>query len=96
MIKITDIWNPKFNEFVEDVENNISQIEIVIIDALHEADYSFNNNNYFNRLLKITSDKNIPIIIPNSGSKENEVQVKQHNVKTLSWETFWFRRTYMS
>ena len=57
MIKITDVWSPNFNLFVDDIVNNIQSINMVILDCLHEVDHydKVFNKHDIDRLLNVTT-----------------------------------------
>lgn len=96
MIKITDVWSPHFDLFVDDIINNIESIEIVILDCLNEADHydkAFSKHD-IDRMLSFTAEYNVPVkILTSNGNKNPALNIFQ-NVTVIHWETFWFERTY--
>jgi hypothetical protein len=96
MIKITNVWTNSFNEFVDDIINNITGVTMVIIDCLNEIDYydrAFNKNQ-MDMLLNITHQYNVPVkILTGNLTKKIDI-IKFSQVEILYWPTFWFVRTY--
>jgi len=96
MIKITDVWNPNFNLFVDDIVNNIQSVKMVILDCLHEVDHydKVFNKHDIDRLLNVTQYYNVPVKILTSNNDKNLAFARFSNVSVISWDTFWFERTY--
>lgn len=96
MIKITDVWTPNFNLFVDDIVNNIQSVKMVILDCLHEVDHydKVFNKHDIDRLLNVTQYYNVPVKILTSNNNKNLALARFLNVSIICWDTFWFERTY--
>lgn len=96
MIKITDVWTPNFNLFVDDIVNNIQSVKMVILDCLHEVDHYdrvFAKSD-IDRLLTVTMQHDVPINILTGNAIKNATLVEIPHVTIICWKTFWFERTY--
>lgn len=96
MIKITDVWNPNFNLFVDDIVNNIQSVKMVILDCLNEVDHYdrvFAKSD-IDRLLTVAMQHDVPIKILTGNAIKNATLVELPHVTIICWETFWFERTY--
>lgn len=96
MIKITNVWTNSFNEFVDDIVNNITDVDMVILDCLNEVDYydKVFNKERIDKLLNVTQQYNVPVKILTGNINKRPEVVKFSNVDIIQWPTFWFVRTY--
>ena len=96
MVKITQVWTNTFNEFVDDVVNNIKDTTMVILDCLTEIEYydkTFNKEQ-IDKLLNTTQQYNVPVKILTPSLNKNKKLDKFSHIEIIHWPTFWFARTY--
>lgn len=96
MIKITHVWTNNFNEFVDDVVNNIQDVSLVILDCLNEVNYydMVFAKEQIDKLLKITNLHNVPVKIVTPNVNKKTALDKFTNVEIIVWNTFWFVKTF--
>ena len=96
MIKITNVWTDTFNEFVDDIAGNITDVDMVILDCLNEVDYydKVFNKEQIDKLLSITKQHNIPVKIVTANINKKIDLDTFTNIEIICWSTFWFYRTY--
>jgi hypothetical protein len=96
MIKISRVWTYVFKEFVDDVVNNVTDVDMVILDCLDEVDYydKVFDKQDIARLLDITLKHNIPVKIATANINKRPALDKYPNVSVICWSTYWFARTY--
>ena len=100
MLKITQRWNDKFTEFVEDIADNPTVVSHIFLDFLQEVLYTWPTEIVsYEQLLDIAYEHNIPVTIvtPYLASMPPLVDFTQEKYKRINlihMPTFWFTRTY--